>query len=45
MKITQEVRDYAADRGVNAEDEALRRGLEEKADEFRREGGQIYQDA
>jgi len=37
MKITQEVRDYAASHGLSAE-EALERGLEEKAQEFRGQG-------
>ncbi len=34
MKITQEIRDYAAERGVTAEN-ALTAGMEEKAAEFR----------
>ncbi len=41
MKITQDVRDYAATLGV-AEERALETGLDEKAEEFRREGAQIY---
>ncbi len=41
MKITQDVRDYAASLGV-AEGEALARGMEEKSEEFRREGAEIY---
>jgi phosphomethylpyrimidine synthase len=41
MKITQEVRDYAARQGV-AEDAALARGLREKAEEFREGGGALY---
>ncbi|HTY41925.1 MAG TPA: phosphomethylpyrimidine synthase ThiC [Thermoanaerobaculia bacterium] len=41
MKITQDVRDYAASLGV-AEDEALRKGLAEKAEEFVRDGAEIY---
>jgi phosphomethylpyrimidine synthase len=44
MKITQDVRDYAATHGVTA-DEALAQGMREKADEFRRTGGDIYQPA
>jgi len=35
MKITQDVRDYAARKGLD-EHEALRVGMQEKADEFRR---------
>jgi phosphomethylpyrimidine synthase len=41
MKITQEVREYAARRGV-AEPDALAEGLREKAEEFRRTGSEIY---
>jgi phosphomethylpyrimidine synthase len=44
MKITQDVRDYAAAHGVTA-DQALSQGMQEKADEFRRAGGDIYQPA
>src|SRR5216110_2698152 len=42
MKITQEVREYAAQQGVAAETLALAQGLREKADEFRKTGGEIY---
>ncbi|MDF7815667.1 phosphomethylpyrimidine synthase ThiC [Hymenobacter sp. YC55] len=41
MKITQEVRDYAAQQEVAA-DEALTRGLAEKAQEFVAKGSEIY---
>jgi phosphomethylpyrimidine synthase len=41
MKITQDVRDYAAQLGV-AEQDALTKGMEEKAVEFRRKGGELY---
>jgi len=44
MKITQDVRDYATKQGLDAE-EALKRGMEEKADEFKRTGGEIYRPA
>jgi len=44
MKITQDVRDYAATLGV-AEDEALATGLAAKAEEFRGEGAEIYKKA
>jgi phosphomethylpyrimidine synthase len=44
MKITQEVRDYAAARGLD-EGHALAAGLAEKAGEFRREGGGLYREA
>ncbi len=41
MKITQDVRDYAAEHGLGTE-QALDAGLEEKAEEFRRTGGEVY---
>ncbi|BCO31963.1 phosphomethylpyrimidine synthase [Thiohalobacter sp. COW1] len=44
MKITQDVRDYAAKQGIS-EDEALEKGLEEKAVEFRELGTEIYRKA
>ena len=44
MKITQEVRDYAAQQGLEAE-AALAMGLEAKAAEFNESGGQIYRKA
>jgi phosphomethylpyrimidine synthase len=41
MKITQDVRDYAEKEGVSAED-ALKKGMEEKAKQFAEAGGEIY---
>ncbi|MCC6302061.1 MAG: phosphomethylpyrimidine synthase ThiC [Gammaproteobacteria bacterium] len=41
MKITQEVRDYARERGIG-DDAALNEGLSEKAAEFAREGALLY---
>jgi len=41
MKITQDVRDYAAQKHVD-EQAALESGLREKAEEFRRGGSEIY---
>ena len=41
MKITQEVREYADKQGVQL-DEAMQKGLQEKADEFRQSGSEIY---
>jgi phosphomethylpyrimidine synthase len=41
MKITQEVRDYAAQQGVG-EDMVLEEGLRAKAQEFRDKGAEIY---
>jgi phosphomethylpyrimidine synthase len=42
MKITQDVRDYAAAKGMK-EDEALTKGMEEKSIEFIKKGAEIYQ--
>jgi phosphomethylpyrimidine synthase len=41
MKITQDVRDYAAKQGL-AESEALEKGMEAKAVEFVKKGAEIY---
>ena len=41
MKITQEVREYAAKKEMS-EKKALERGMEEKAKEFVEGGGEIY---
>ncbi len=41
MSITQDVREYAAQKQMEA-GEALEAGLQEKADEFRQTGGEIY---
>ncbi|WP_342381624.1 phosphomethylpyrimidine synthase ThiC [Myxococcus stipitatus] len=41
MKITQEVRDYAAKTGVS-EAAALDQGLEQKSEEFKKTGSQLY---
>ena len=42
MKITQDVRDYAAQKGLETIDVAMESGLEEKAREFREQGSEIY---
>ncbi len=42
MKISQDVRDYAAEQGVS-EQEALQKGMQEKAVEFVKKGGEVYQ--
>jgi phosphomethylpyrimidine synthase len=41
MKITEDVRKYAAEQGVK-EEEALKAGMEEKAKEFVRKGAKVY---
>jgi phosphomethylpyrimidine synthase len=43
MKITQDVRDYAAQKGIE-EQAALAIGMEEKAEEFKKGGAKIYQE-
>ena len=42
MKISQDVRDYAAEQGVS-EQEALQKGMQEKAIEFVKKGSEVYQ--
>jgi phosphomethylpyrimidine synthase len=42
MKITQDVRDYAREHGVSAE-QALEQGMKDKAVEFVKKGGDLYQ--
>jgi phosphomethylpyrimidine synthase len=41
MKITEDVRKYAAEQGI-AEEEALKKGMEEKSKEFTEKGSEIY---
>jgi len=43
MKITQELREYAAQKGLSDQD-AISKGLEEKAKEFVLSGGEIYKE-
>lgn len=42
MKITQDVRDYADSLGMNDVEKALDKGMSEKAEEFLKKGGNIY---
>jgi len=42
MKITQDVRDYAQAHQLPADAAALEQGMEEKAREFREQGGEVY---
>jgi phosphomethylpyrimidine synthase len=44
MKITQDVRDYAKEHGLDTED-ALRKGMEEKSVEFVKAGAEVYRKA
>jgi phosphomethylpyrimidine synthase len=43
MKITQDVRDYAVQKGLE-EQAALEAGMKEKAEEFKKSGSKIYQE-
>ena len=43
MKITQDVREYAKQKGITDAQLALEKGLREKADEFKDKGSQLYQ--
>jgi phosphomethylpyrimidine synthase len=44
MKITQDVREYAAKQGLS-EIEALQKGMQQKAIEFVKKGSEIYSKA
>jgi phosphomethylpyrimidine synthase len=41
MKITEDVRKYAAEQGI-AESQALESGMQEKRKEFVEKGGELY---
>ena len=41
MKITEDVRKFAAEQGI-AEDQAIESGLEAKAKEFADQGAEVY---
>jgi phosphomethylpyrimidine synthase len=45
MKISQDVRDYAASRGIGDIGVAIEQGLAEKADQFKEAGAEIYSKA
>jgi phosphomethylpyrimidine synthase len=45
MKISQDVRDYAAEQGIGDIDVALDTGMQEKAEEFKKKGSEIYSKA
>ena len=42
MKISQDVRDYAAAKGIKDEQEALMKGMDEKSKQFIEEGAEVY---
>jgi phosphomethylpyrimidine synthase len=41
MKITEDVRRYAEEKGIS-ENDAIKHGLQEKAEEFKRTGTEMY---
>jgi phosphomethylpyrimidine synthase len=41
MKITEDIRKYAAEQAI-PEEEALKKGLEEKSKEFVQKGAEVY---
>jgi len=41
MKITQDVRDYAAQKHLEVE-QAIEAGMKEKSEEFRKSGAELY---
>jgi phosphomethylpyrimidine synthase len=41
MKITEDVRKFAAEQGL-AEDDAVQKGMEQKARDFKQAGAEIY---
>ncbi len=42
MKITQDVREYAASKGLQDMDQALEEGMDEMSESFKDKGGEIY---
>jgi phosphomethylpyrimidine synthase len=44
MKITEDVRKYAAEQGI-AEEAALAKGMDEKSKEFVEQGAEVYDKA
>jgi phosphomethylpyrimidine synthase len=44
MKISHEVRDYAAANGLTGDQEAVMAGMEEQAKKFREAGAELYQE-
>ncbi|MGM0825278.1 MAG: phosphomethylpyrimidine synthase ThiC [Pseudomonadota bacterium] len=44
MKISHEVREYAAEHGLEGDQEAIMKGMEEQAEKFRDKGSELYQE-
>ncbi|MDJ0956606.1 MAG: phosphomethylpyrimidine synthase ThiC [Arenicellales bacterium] len=44
MKITQDVRDYAKEKGISDVQHAMEAGMQEKSTEFKKQGAEIYRE-
>jgi phosphomethylpyrimidine synthase len=44
MKISQEVREFAATQGIDGGDQAIEVGLKEKSAEFKSQGADLYKE-
>ncbi|MCL7928617.1 phosphomethylpyrimidine synthase ThiC [Halomonas llamarensis] len=44
MKISHEVREYAAEHGLDGDQETIMKGMEEQAEKFRQKGSELYQE-
>ena len=42
MKISEEVRQYAKEKGLDSEQDAIADGMKKKAEEFNTSGGELY---
>ena len=42
MKISQEVRDFAAENEIDENNEVFQKGMAEKSEEFKEKGSEIY---
>ena len=42
MKISQEVRDFAAENEIDENNEIFQKGMSEKSEEFKEKGSEIY---
>ncbi len=42
MKITQDVRDYAKSKGLDNDEDAIEKGMDEMSEKFKQEGSEIY---
>jgi phosphomethylpyrimidine synthase len=42
MKITQDVREFANQQNIQDVNAALKKGMQEKAEEFKQQGSEIY---